>query len=592
MSDRGGEPVADRQHGADWVAVAIPVAVLALGAWSYRHVADDGFINLRVTSQLLTGNGPVFNAGERVEAVTSPLWIAALAIGSLLTPIRMEWLAVALGLGLTLVGLAAASAGAIHLVRLARPGATVIPAGALVYAVLPVAWEYSTSGLEGGLDRAWIGLTFAALAHRAAPGTGHWVESRWLALGVGLAPLVRPDFAVFWVAIVGLCLWTARRDVPLRRRAGWLALALLPAVLYEVFRIAYYGALLPNTAYAKEAGALLPSRGWHYLVDFAGPIWLWVPVVVLAAGAIAPLLRSLRGIPRAHWLVMALVAAGLAHLAYVVLIGGDFMRGRLLLPGLFALLAPIAVVPVERLRVAAVAAVVPWAVLTATVVRPAPAQLGDDPNFGSPRELMILLSGNRHPVTTDDYARGLTGQSIVLTGRGLYQATGTLETSLGPVPPREGDPEIVVISYAVGLSSYRLPIDVYVLDALGLGDTFTAHLSLDERGRPGHEKVLAAAWVWARFADPEAPPEHGAVAIPDLLLGGAGTDLGPITTEGLVDDVELARQALECPTLERLRDVARAPLTVGRVLANVTDAIRLHGLRIPSDPARAVEELC
>ena len=66
----------------------------------YRHVADDAVINLRVTAQLLAGNGPVFNPGERVEAVTSPLWVAVLTVSSVLTPVRLEWLAVVLGIAL------------------------------------------------------------------------------------------------------------------------------------------------------------------------------------------------------------------------------------------------------------------------------------------------------------------------------------------------------------------------------------------------------------------------------------------------------------------------------------------------------------
>ncbi len=40
----------------------------------------------------------------------------------------------------------------------------------------------------------------------------------------------------------------------------------------------------------------------------------------------------------------AVVVAGVLHAAYVVRVGGDFMHGRLLLPGLFLLLCAVAVV--------------------------------------------------------------------------------------------------------------------------------------------------------------------------------------------------------------------------------------------------------
>ena len=42
--------------------------VFTIAAWHYRWMSDDGFINLRVVSELRAGHGPVFNPGERVEA--------------------------------------------------------------------------------------------------------------------------------------------------------------------------------------------------------------------------------------------------------------------------------------------------------------------------------------------------------------------------------------------------------------------------------------------------------------------------------------------------------------------------------------------
>src|SRR5262245_54049194 len=95
--------------------VAVPIVLLALGAWNYRWMSDDGFINLRIVKQIEAGHGPVFNAGERVEASTSPLWVGALLVADVLTPLRLEWIAVLGGLALTLVGLSLAIAGSMRL---------------------------------------------------------------------------------------------------------------------------------------------------------------------------------------------------------------------------------------------------------------------------------------------------------------------------------------------------------------------------------------------------------------------------------------------------------------------------------------------
>ncbi|MBN97985.1 MAG: hypothetical protein CME16_01875, partial [Gemmatimonadetes bacterium] len=40
----------------------------------YNFIADDAFITLRYAQNLASGDGLVFNLGERVEGFTSPLW--------------------------------------------------------------------------------------------------------------------------------------------------------------------------------------------------------------------------------------------------------------------------------------------------------------------------------------------------------------------------------------------------------------------------------------------------------------------------------------------------------------------------------------
>ena len=52
-------------------------------------MSDDGYIYLRVVDQLLAGNGPVFNNGERMEAATSQ-FCRFLAEHNLFTPLGMQ----------------------------------------------------------------------------------------------------------------------------------------------------------------------------------------------------------------------------------------------------------------------------------------------------------------------------------------------------------------------------------------------------------------------------------------------------------------------------------------------------------------------
>ncbi|EUA24539.1 arabinosyltransferase AftB domain protein [Mycobacterium xenopi 3993] len=83
------------------------------GAWQRRWIADDGLIVLRTVRNMLAGNGPVFNVGERVEANTSTAWTFLLYLGGLIGgPLRLEYVALAMALALSVIGIALLMLGA------------------------------------------------------------------------------------------------------------------------------------------------------------------------------------------------------------------------------------------------------------------------------------------------------------------------------------------------------------------------------------------------------------------------------------------------------------------------------------------------
>ena len=138
------------------VPVYVPVAMIAVGGWAHRWMDEDAYINLRIVDQILAGHGPVFNAGERVEAATSPLWLAVLVVGRVLFGpfVRAEWIAV---IG-SLVAAVAAFALAGHAARVLHRGrdGVVVPVGLLLVAGVAVVWDFATSGLEMGLVFLWL----------------------------------------------------------------------------------------------------------------------------------------------------------------------------------------------------------------------------------------------------------------------------------------------------------------------------------------------------------------------------------------------------------------------------------------------------
>src|SRR5882672_4526038 len=118
-----------------WASVVVVAALFGWGAWNRRWIADDGLIVLRTVRNLLAGNGPVFNQGERVEANTSTVWTYLVTLGAWLGgPVQLEYVVLTLALVLSVAGLVFAMLGTARLYAPSLRGrrALLLPAGVLV----------------------------------------------------------------------------------------------------------------------------------------------------------------------------------------------------------------------------------------------------------------------------------------------------------------------------------------------------------------------------------------------------------------------------------------------------------------------------
>ncbi|MDD3148217.1 MAG: hypothetical protein PHD82_13025, partial [Candidatus Riflebacteria bacterium] len=108
-------------------------------------------------------------------------------------------------------------------------------------------------------------------------------------------------------------------------RSVWAdtGLMLLPLAAWSAFSLLYYGALFPNTAYAKlftginQLDLLMQGLRYCQVTFLADPLTL----LVIFAGMYAAL-RDSRKFVRASGIALLLT------IVYVVIVGGDFMRGR------------------------------------------------------------------------------------------------------------------------------------------------------------------------------------------------------------------------------------------------------------------------
>jgi arabinofuranosyltransferase len=379
-----------------WLSVLVVAVLFGWGAWQRRWIADDGLIVLRTVRNLLAGNGPVFNAGERVEANTSTVWTYLVYLGALVGgSVRLEYVVFVLALVLSVLGVVFAmlGTGRLYAPSLRNRRALMLPAGALVYIAVPPARDFATSGLENGLVLAYLGLLWWMMVCWSQEPRAHHAPSAPITRGgaptirrqpvgalqplppvrpisgtfdlalafvAGMSVLVRPELALIGGLALVMMLIAARER---RRRVLIVVAGGLVPVAYQIFRMGYYGLLFPGTALAKDASGSKWSQGFVYLANFNQPYLLWAPAILLAGLAAVVWVTRGRTRPSRHPMtsghgrfarmvqspaavVIFFLVSGLLQAIYWIRQGGDFMHGRVLLTPLFCLLTPVAVIPV------------------------------------------------------------------------------------------------------------------------------------------------------------------------------------------------------------------------------------------------------
>lgn len=580
-----GAPMAPTAPTARITAGRISITVLsaalaafALLAYHRRWIADDGLIAARTVRQILAGHGPVFNQFERTEADTSTLWTYLLALVAGIAGGDVARTAVWLGLVLAVsgAGLALFATRRFQL-RLGGPDGShlVLPLGFLVLLVVSPFWDFATSGLETGLETAWIAALWFTLT-RVGPDSGLRTMIGAAVL-VGLGPLVRPDFALI-TAVFAVGLWLVLR--PSRHRTLMLcaAGAALP-LAYEVFRAGYYATLVPMPALAKSAGGARWTRGMQYFEWFFGGYLLYLPLLVLAVLLGRQLGRGVSGADRVR--IFTPIAAGVLELCYVVRVGGDFMLARMCLPAVFLVLLPVLCVPVGRALAPYAAVVAAWSLLCLVTTHDQPYQVGRTGMFvGDERADYQHFTHNHNP---DDTAAYLAEQALLRTAIQNSDRTGRtliLLDGSGSAPPAPGLPfRHAVEAGRLGSVGAAVSLDDQVVDFLGLANPLGSRITVTAPGLTGHEKSLPTAWVLAAFGDP-GYVDHQGIANQEVL---------PAATPAMV---RAARHALSCGDLKRALDDARKPMSFGQFFHNLGDSFADTTLVVPADPFAAEKKFC
>ncbi len=236
----------DMRDLAGWT-VALSVFIVGAKGFVFRgHELDDGLIYARYIQNLISGNGLVYNVGEYVNGLTSPLfaWLA-------LAP---AWLAGDARHGAMLVSVLAAMLTVLVCYRLLTLFATerwIAALAALFAAGSNI--TYINLGMETSLFTFLVGLCLL-----------FYFKDQFFALGVcvGLAILTRPE-AVFLLPAMALNTWLCQRCWPHWR--CFIAPALLVSAQFA-FNGLYYGALLPSSGLAKIGQGAMGHWGYNGFV--------------------------------------------------------------------------------------------------------------------------------------------------------------------------------------------------------------------------------------------------------------------------------------------------------------------------------------
>ncbi len=338
----------DRWFDGRWAQAEAGLCVVAaVAAWIVRFAQDDAFITFRYSRNLARGNGLVFNVGEPVEGYTNFLWTWFMAL-----PERLGWSAPVFS---QVVGIVLMVGTVLVVLRFAGRVFGSRAMGFLVAVVMVANMSflgYATGGLETMLQTFLVVSVGALLVPVGAFSAEQRSWRRALAgLCAGLAVLTRLDSAVLvgtWILVHLFVQWRREQERPVQARVLLSSVVQigLPAaavvVPWVVWKLDFYGNLLPNTFYAKSAGnPVVPVLyGVFYLLCFFASYaaFLFIPRFLR-------LRKDLFAVPGIRQVLVVLPV----WFAYVCYVGGDFMEYRFMV-AVIPVLAFVAAYLLNRFR--------------------------------------------------------------------------------------------------------------------------------------------------------------------------------------------------------------------------------------------------
>ena len=421
-------------------------------AFSNIFIQDDAFISFIYSDNLTHGNGLTW-FGEKVEGYTNFFWVLLMAVG-----IQLKISPVFFSLIWSLISYCLL---VLLLFRSARQWVDDEKFSLFLSVLFMTNYtvsSYATGGLETMFQTLLIFVLFY-LVQKANLSNRILGSITFLTL---ISLLVRLDSAILlapiWIALFIRFLKEKKKTI-----FFFLSIAgvVLPIILWLLWKLYFYGNVLPNTFYAKDHGGTLYGIGLKYLPRFLKSYNLWIFLLI----TLIFIKEYLKKIRMSFLLAVALTLCWFGYLIYT---GGDFMEYRLIVPiapYLFLLIASNIWLLAHRLIKS------PWFLI-------------------APMGLFLIFSSLYHmknfkAISPD---KAIDSIPVLSTCYGLYPDHHWGKIGL-KIKEYLSDDNITLAMTPVGAIPYYSQIKT--IDMWGLNDKYIAHhgkLMPPDYKRPGHRR--------------------------------------------------------------------------------------------------------
>jgi arabinofuranosyltransferase len=439
-----------------YILLLICIVICLYNCLQLKFTVDDAYISMRYARHLYEGKGLVYNIGEYVEGYSNFLWVIILAFGGSLG-FNLPFIANVLGILFSLLTL-------VVVFKLMER----INDGVSLWSILPVIflstnWDFTgwaTGGLETALFTLLLFVTIYRFYEEVIARTSSYQLS---AIICGLLCLTRPEgylFSGLYFLTFGFVEVKKRNDW-LKRVTAWLAIVAIIVVPHIIWKIIYYGDILPNSFYIKVNKPAYFERGIRYagfyLIQSHAYLWI-LPIII--------------GIKKRLFCIYFMFIYSLIYVLYILWVGGDWMALRFFAP-IIPVLIFMMVVGFKSIsdyalsksnpiiRYSLIFVLILYGGVTFWFNALPTYKYGKNRKFVFNEKLQILDYGALHLPEGNAIEVARAFKKVLLPN------------------------EVVAASFAGFTGFYT---DIRVIDTLGLNDKYIARLPIAKPGQPGHEK--------------------------------------------------------------------------------------------------------